>query len=158
MLFRLSRLMLLLTFPLLLAGLSACVERPGKPTELEQAVRDNAALKVKKMLEEGADPNHVSESAGPLIYIAAGPKGGAEVTLVLLQAGANPNAANSDGRLPLQNAASWCSINTVSLLLEAGANPHKKGKDDKTALDDTCRQPQREREIILEMLRTAMSE
>lgn len=155
--FRLSRLILLLGVPLMLAGLSACAERPGKPTEMAQAVRDNDALKVKKLLEEGADPNFVSESAGPLIYIAAGPKGGAEVALVLLKAGADPNAAASDGRLPLQNAASWCSINVVSLLLEAGANPHKKGKGEKTALDDTCRQPQREREIILEMLRTAMS-
>ncbi len=121
--FRLIQFRLLLLLPLLLIGVSACAERPGKPTELVQAVRDNDALKLKQMLEEGADPNFVSESAGPLIYIAAGPKGGAEVALVLLQAGADPNAAASDGRLPLQNAASWCSINIVSLLLEAGANP-----------------------------------
>ncbi|MCF4098981.1 ankyrin repeat domain-containing protein [Maritalea mediterranea] len=156
MLGRLGPLKLLLILPLF-AALMACDERPGKPSELEQAVRDNNALKVQQMLAEGADPNFASESAGPLIYIAAGPKGGAEVTLVLLQAGADPNAANSDGRLPLQNAASWCSVNIVSLLLEAGANPHMKGKGDKTALDDTCKRPQTERELIVNMLREAMS-
>lgn len=146
----------LLILPLL-AVLFACADRPGKPPEIVQVVRDNDFMRLKELLDEGADPNFVSDSQGPLIYIAAGPKGGAEATLVLLKAGADPNAANSDDRLPLQNAASWCSVQIVSLLLEAGANPHKRGKGDKTALDDTCRRPQREREMIIEMLRTAMS-
>lgn len=153
-------LMSVLKFSILLplvAALYGCGDRSAPVSELVQAVRKNDAQKVEQMLKAGADPNFISKTAGPLIYIAAGPKGGAEVTSVLLSAGADPDVANSDGRLPLQNAASWCSVDIVSLLLDAGANPHKKGKGNKTALDDTCARPQKERKLIVNMLRAAMS-
>ncbi|KAF6793435.1 hypothetical protein CSOJ01_13906 [Colletotrichum sojae] len=45
-----------------------------------------------------------------------------EMVRLLLQKGANPDAVNMDGRVPLMEAALWGRLRNVELLLEYGAN------------------------------------
>ncbi|MCZ4274033.1 ankyrin repeat domain-containing protein [Maritalea porphyrae] len=148
------RIILLLT---ILLSISACVQRMGVEPKIFQIVRNNDAAQLSALLDGGADANLVNGVGDPLIYVAAGPKGGLEVLLVLLRAGANPNVATPPGRTALHNAASWCTPQLVLALLNAGANPHLKTNDGRTALDATCKAPQNSRQQIIQILREAMS-
>lgn len=59
-------------------------------------------------------------------------------TLLLLEAGANPNIQNGDGNTPLIRAASQGYAEITRLLLEYGANPHIRNNNLSTAA--TCAQ------------------
>jgi len=80
------------------------------------------AATVATLLAAGADPNHAEpqEHRAALHWAAAG--GNADIVRMLLRAGANPEALDSQARTPAQWANGNASIEW--LLREAGAQRH----------------------------------
>lgn len=149
--------MLRLILLVVVLACTGCVQRIGDEPEIFQIVRDNDAASLASLLENGADPNLKNGVGDALIYVAAGPKGGPDVVSTLLTFSADPDAATSNGRTALHNAAGWCTQLSVQILLQGGANPHLKADDGKTALDSTCLQPVDNRVVVIQLLRDAMS-
>ncbi|WP_419906203.1 ankyrin repeat domain-containing protein [Hoeflea sp.] len=52
-----------------------------------------------------------------------------------LNAGADPNARDEEGRTPLHWAAAFGTAETVTALLDAGADPNARDEDDETPFD-----------------------
>ena len=92
------------------------------------------AERIKKLLEEGTDPNIKDKDDNTPLHFAAS-KGCAEVARLLLKHGADPNAQDKSGETPLHLAASEGRVDVVRLLLEHGADPTVKNKDGATPLD-----------------------
>ena len=88
---------------------------------------------IEHLIREGADPHCRTESqvggAGGRDALSEILQSTAERTTIrkivgsLLKAGANPNGADSDGRLPLGFAAAASDLETMEMLVDAGANP-----------------------------------
>ena len=57
------------------------------------------------------------------------------VAEILLEAGADVNTTNKEGKTPLHVAATWDKKLIAEILLEAGADVHFKDKEGKTPLD-----------------------
>jgi ankyrin repeat protein len=124
--------------------------------KLAEAVASNDILRVKKLLEQGVDPNVrlVGQAYEPLIFLAFSkdlftlpleklgdrPKTSYAIVAkskclsLLLQHGAEPNVRDSKGRTVLEIAILWCLIDTVKLLLLNGADPNFRAKNGKTPL------------------------
>lgn len=139
----------LITLLIVVGLLGACQPRQ-KNDPIIRAVSLNDTALVQQYLAEGGDPNFESRDGNPLIYVAAGPRGGAAVADLLLKAGANPDAFSEEGRTALQNAASWCAVETIVLLLNAGADLDLLSKDGETALDVVCKSPANKRDVVIE--------
>jgi uncharacterized protein len=124
--------------------------------KLAEAVASNNVLGVKKLLEQGVDPNVrlVGQAHEPLIFLAFSkdlftlpleklddrPKTSYTIAAkskclsLLLQHGAEPNVRDSKGRTVLEIAILWCLIDTVKLLLLNGAEPNLRAKNGQTPL------------------------
>jgi hypothetical protein len=89
---------------------------------------------VKRLLEEGTDPNIRDKDGNTPLHFAAS-KDCAEVARLLLRHGADPNAQDKNGDTPLHAAAYWGRVDVVKLLLERGADPTVKNRGGKTPLD-----------------------
>jgi ankyrin repeat protein len=89
------------------------------------------------LLERGAEVNlvarHASIHVTPLHSAAAGPH--AAIVKLLLEHGADPNAAQDGGFTPLHSAANNDDRESVEALLEAGADPALANDEGKTAAD-----------------------
>ena len=87
---------------------------------------------IKDLISSGVDPN--CKRGTPLYYATS--NGNAEVVKILLDGGAEPNLANSQGITPLYSAASWhsTSFDMVKQLLHAGALPNVPNKSGVTPL------------------------
>jgi hypothetical protein len=96
------------------------------------------AERIKKLLEEGTDPNIRDGDGNTPLHFAAS-KGCAEVTRLLLRHGADPNAQDKNGETPLHVAAFWGHVDVARLLLEHGANPNTKDKYGWTPLHSAAR-------------------
>jgi hypothetical protein len=92
------------------------------------------AERIKKLLEEGTDPNIRDGDGNTPLHFAAS-KGCVEVARLLLEHGADLNAKNEGGWTPLHEAAFNGRVDVVKLLLEHGADPTVKNKDGDTPLD-----------------------
>jgi ankyrin repeat protein len=88
------------------------------------------------LLREGADPNIASSNDFKVapIHSSVAAKN-LEITQMLLDRGANPNAQQQNDVTPLQGAAHNNSLDIVRALLNAGAIKDMKTKDGKTAMD-----------------------
>jgi hypothetical protein len=91
------------------------------------------AERIKKLLEEGTDPNIRDGDGNTPLHFAAS-KGCAEVARLLLKHGADPNAQDKSGETPLHLAASEGRVDVVRLLLERGADPNAKNEGGETPL------------------------
>lgn len=143
-----------LLFGLVIVSLGACQARESNEP-IVAAVALNDQIRVRQYLAEGGDPNFVSRDGDPLIYVAAGPRGGANVLQLLILAGADVDARSPEGRTALQNAASWCDAEVAGLLLLAGADVNMAGKDNERALDVVCAKPPERRAETLRVLEAA---
>ena len=96
------------------------------------AIRDNDLTRLQTMLKGGANPNAGDPRGGgtPLMYTAA--VGSVEAITLLLDQGADVNAANSVGATALMWAAA--DIAKVRLLLARGANVKTVSQRGRTAL------------------------
>jgi ankyrin repeat protein len=89
-------------------------------TALHVAWRDEAAVRL--LLERGADVHARTQTASSPLLIAASASGTASVAGLLLEKGADPNAADSRGVTPLIAAATVGNTELAKLLLKRGAN------------------------------------
>ncbi len=94
------------------------VEDPSN--HLIEKVDSGTAIEIRKILENGADPDKKSPYGWPVLMLAAS-NNNSEVVSALLQAGADPNAENSEGGTPIVVACIRNQDN-VKVLIDAGAD------------------------------------
>ena len=92
------------------------------------------------LLKSGADVNTVANNvyldfpAGSTPLHFASYRSNFGFISTLLEAGAIPNIADSEGQTPLYDAALWSSVDVVTALLDAGADPLHRDNDGSTPL------------------------
>lgn len=111
--FRLSILFLLAAGPIGAAD-------PTGTTDLHRAAERGDAVKVDRLLKEGADPNAANRYGVRPLSLAC-EANDAEAVLSLLRAGADPNSALASGETPLMTSARVGSVEMAEVLLAAGA-------------------------------------
>ena len=89
---------------------------------------------VCELLACGADVNMKSELNGTSALIETAQSGNLEIVRCLIDAGADVNAANSDGHTALMYASQWGHIDVVDELLSRGADVDAQTVDGSTAL------------------------
>ncbi len=89
-------------------GTSDDFQIPGAITlgKMEAAASSGKLWMVKRALNEGADPNEVSEVFGTPLHAAAG-DGSLEIVQLLIEQGADPRQVDPDGLTPAEVAAKW---------------------------------------------------
>ncbi len=119
------------------AGAEAAIERGAiinSPdlstgnTPLFTAVANNYDFMADKLLQLGAEVNHMNLKGNTPLIVAVTSADNKMVTK-LLSAGANPNAQNSNGDTALIWAVKLKNADMVKSLLMAGANPNLKNND-----------------------------
>jgi ankyrin repeat protein len=118
-----------------LLGICAAPGRAGSGSSenLVAAVKAGDALRVEKLLAEGASPDSRDEQGLPVLAVAAR-AGNASLVKILLSKGADVNATSKDADektkladIPVVwHAAAVGSPETLRLLLQAGANPNAR--------------------------------
>ncbi len=127
---------------------------PGKAMKLElgrlgyeyteemffHAVKDADVSAVKLFLELGQSANAVESATGPVLVTAATfcahepTENRGEIVKVLLAAGANPKAADSNNASALLWASESCPVDVVEALIRAGADVNARAKGSATPL------------------------
>jgi ankyrin repeat protein len=91
---------------------------------------------VSFILRHGATADNPKSPKGrTCLMIACAYYSGKSICRMLIDKGANVNAAANDGTTPLMLAAQNAKLDVVELLLKAGANPKAKDAAGRTALD-----------------------
>lgn len=105
---------------------SSGIDIPANPEikPLQKAVIESDTGEVRRLLEEGADPDRVGWIEHPPLHIAVR-KNLPTVVTMLLQAGADPNLENDSGKAPLHVAVRAGAASVVRALLEVGADPYR---------------------------------
>ena len=93
----------------------------------------NDVAEVRRLLDDGADPNQVGAKGGTALMLAAF-AGHSQIVKALLDGGANPNQAAANDLTALMAAAVAGHTQIVKALLDSGANPNQAGDNDSTAL------------------------
>ena len=101
-------------------------------TDLIDAVRAGNVARVELLLDSGADPNKRSPYNGPLHDAAR--MGSAELTTVLIQAGADVELSGFGGVRPLHSVALAGQAKVVSILLKSGAKVDSHDNTGRTPL------------------------
>ena len=107
--------------------------RPGTP--LDVCIDKNFTQGVRILLESKADPNVVTENDRTTGLMRAVRYGYADIVKLLLEHGADVNAARLDGQTALHGAACYGRGDIVKLLLDNGANPAAADNCMNTAAD-----------------------
>lgn len=112
---------------------SACYRAPAQP--LTAAARSGDAGAVRRLVAQGQDPNARDgvNDWSPLEHAIH--KRQPAAVVALLDAGADPNRADSRGITPLMMAAGYGYTDIVQILLKRGADPRLRDRDGATALD-----------------------
>ena len=108
-------------------------QRGGEVNDLIQASFNGDILKVKKLLEEGADINAKDEDGKSALQMASS-YGHTDIVKLLLEAGADINAKDNDWGTALSNAVMNEKQQVVKLLLEKGADVNQPNKDGETPI------------------------
>jgi len=92
---------------------------------------------VQVLLKNGADVNQKGELEAGALYLAAACPCSTrqEICRLLLDSGADVNAADCDGHTPLMIAATFLRFHFAGLLVERGANPKLRNRDGQRAVD-----------------------
>lgn len=101
------------------AGANVNARSKSGATPLMYAVRNSA--KVQWLLDEGADPNAVSQADSTALLLAADTRGAIKSVRLLIKAGAKPNVVRDGMETPLMAAAQRGEMEMVQALLQAGA-------------------------------------
>ena len=101
---------------------------------------DNRDTKtVRKMLEQGADPNVQSRDGyTALMYACQDRRTDTATVRKMLEQGADPNVQNNYGETALMKACRSGHTDIARLLLEHGADPNVQNNDGETALIEAC--------------------
>ncbi len=83
---------------------------------------------IKKLIEEGADPNQ-TDNQGFTPLMAAAVTGNKEIAQVLIDAGADVNQKDDTGDHALIIAARFGHLEILTILINAGADLHHKNND-----------------------------
>ena len=125
-------------------------ERRDRGEALWTAAGNGATDCVRELIEENADLEYLELGWTPLIKAAV--HGHVEVVRLLLEAGANKDAAGLSGDTPLILASHWGDDAIVRLLLAAGADHAAADIRGETALDKARRQGHAAVAALLESL------
>lgn len=105
---------------------------PAFATELTDAITAGNVARVKLLLDSGADPNKRSPYNGPLHDAAR--MGSAEITSVLIRAGADVELSGFGGVRPLHSAVLAGQAKVVTILLKSGAQVDSRDNTGRTPL------------------------
>ncbi len=105
---------------------------PALATDLIDAVRAGNVARVGLLLDSGADPNKRSSYNGPLHDAAR--IGSAEITSILIKAGADVELSGFGGVRPLHSAALAGQAKVVTILLKSGAKVDSRDNTGRTPL------------------------
>ncbi|CAI9732603.1 serine/threonine-protein phosphatase 6 regulatory ankyrin repeat subunit C-like [Octopus vulgaris] len=120
---------------------AAVLGMPQRERQLHLAVMGNERETVRNLILEGADINYpwsnptvpsVKDSTTPLL--AAVSLNHVDITMILLNAGANVNLADRNDCTPLYKAAYHGRPHLVDILVQAGADINRADKDGQTPL------------------------
>lgn len=112
----------------------ACGAFDDGETELTNASFSGDIVRVRALLEEGADPNEPSALWTPL-GVAADDAGSNDIVVLLLDAGADPNLSDPSGLRPLTRAMRFNAPDNVRTLLAAGAEVDYQDSDESSPCD-----------------------
>ena len=104
--------------------------------ELLKSIRENNVIKVDTLLRAGADVNRKERNDGMAPLHVAASEGQVAIAKMLLDAGADKNAKDSDNQTPLQIAAFNGELEIVKMMLDAGADVNTHDDQGRSALHD----------------------
>ena len=108
-------------------------------TPLFRAIENGEAVLVKRLLDEGADPNECNGHEEDSALLIAAIEGRSAVVEHLIAAGASVNIGDSAGYTPLMGAVCADSLPIVHSLLAAGADVNRVcARSGATALHDAA--------------------
>lgn len=131
-------------------GANPAAAEPSGKTPLVAALSKGHTKTVSTLLSLGANPNDgviPPYIKSPLVASCSKLYGSSEICRMLLEAGANPNAATADGWTPLHQACLDGCVKQIAILMENGADPYQQnsaGKDafaiiqDRYATSSSC--------------------
>ncbi|CAK9040607.1 unnamed protein product [Durusdinium trenchii] len=115
--------------------LDFCAPEEANSEALLLACQNNRVVEVEQLLQKPLDPNRRGTGHPPVLPMSsAAAQGYLEVVRLLLEAGADKNAANQDGATALIKAAANGHLEVVRVLLEAGADKIAAKQDGAAAL------------------------
>jgi ankyrin repeat protein len=132
---------LVLTFVLIIGALLlfiliwAGVAYANPADDLYLAAGTGKVTAVRKLLNQGVDPNAAMDKSGVTALMQAAMTGDTDIVKLLLNKGANVNARAAQlGTTALMNAAAFGDVEMVRLLIDKGADINTKDTEGLTAL------------------------
>jgi ankyrin repeat protein len=138
----------LLTFVLIWTGVAYALPAD----DLYLAAGTGNIKEVRKLLNQGVNPNAAVDTSGITALMQAARTGDTDIVKLLLNKGANINArAGQMGITALMNAAAFGDVEMVRLLIDKGADINAKDTEGLTALSQA---KVAKKEDIVDLLKT----